>query len=283
MTTVAAARLEARERLSAIAHEPQLEADLLLGHALGWSRSRLFSESDRRLSTAERTTLKRLTKERMSGRPIAYVLGEKSWFGFHLYVDGSVLVPRPETELLVERAIELATEVKSKRIADIGTGCGAIAVGLASRLSSVEIDAGDISEAALAVARRNLLLLGRAAAPVRFFIGDLIAPLEHVPDLIVANLPYLASSDWVSLGPEVRSEPPEALIGGPTGTELIRRLLNEVHRRGWQPHFVLEIGHDQGKALSDAARDAFPAARAQVEKDYAGCDRILVIRQPDEA
>jgi release factor glutamine methyltransferase len=191
-------------------------------------------------------------------------------------------IPRPETELLVDEALAQALRLQptspEPNIVDVGTGCGAIALAVAAHLPTARITAIDTSRAALDLARRNaekLGLLGR----IRFALGDLLSPLTEPVDIVVANLPYVPSREWEGLTPEIRSyEPRAALDGGPDGLRLIARLLNEAPAHLRSPGaLVLEIGDDQGAAVTALAHKAFSAAAIAVKKDLASLDRAVVV------
>ncbi len=190
-------------------------------------------------------------------------------------------IPRPETELLVDEALAQAQRRRARRapsIADVGTGCGAIALALATHLPTARIIATDVAQAALDLARSNADRLGLGRR-MRFVCGDLLSPLNSLADIIVANLPYVPSGEWEGLAPEVRCyEPRAALDGGPDALRLIERLLRRAPAY-LRPHgaVILEIGDDQGQAVAALARDAFHAATIAVKKDLASLDRMVVV------
>ena len=218
---------------------------------------------------------------------MAYLVGHKEFYGLDFVVDRRVLIPRPETELLVERAIALGREVlaashPSLTIADVGTGCGCIAVALAVHLPQARVFATDRSPQALEVARENVRRHG-VEDRVRLLCGDLLTPVppEVRLDLIVANLPYVSRSELEALPRSVREyEPLEtALDGGEDGLALIRRLLGEAPRRLAPGGAVLlEIGATQGPRVAELARRRFPGAEVRVLPDLAGRDRVVEIR-----
>jgi release factor glutamine methyltransferase len=172
----------------------------------------------------------------------------------------------------------LETARQRPHIVDVGTGCGAIALALATHLPTARLTATDVSPAALDLARRNADTLG-LSEHVGFVLGDLLSPLEGPADIIVANLPYIPSGEWERLAPEIRCyEPRSALDGGPDGLRLIERLLGQAPAHLRSPGAViLEIGHDQGAAVAPLARLAFPAAAIAVKKDLASLDRAVII------
>jgi len=262
---------------------PRLEAELLLQHALGLDRTQLYQHLHDEMPSAKRAAYHDLVWRRLCGEPTPYIIGRAGFYDIELAVAPVAAIPRPETELLVEEALALAgkrlQDNPSLTIVDVGTGCGAIALALATHLPSAQIIATDISPAALALARGNAESLGLASR-VRFLCGDLLAPLEQRVDIVVANLPYVRSAEWESLPVEIRChEPREALDGGPDGLRVIERLLRQA------PAYLcpgaallLEIGYDQGPPLVALASEAFPEAAIVVKKDLASLDRLAVIQ-----
>lgn len=261
--------------LAAASPSARLDAEVLLAHTLGWSRARLLAEGAAPLAPEHGRRFAALVARRAALEPVAYLVGAREFYGLPLEVTPDVLVPRPETELLVEAALERARGRAGLRIADIGTGSGAIAVALAAHLPAARIDAVDLSPAALAVAARNAARHG-VAARVRLLQGDLLAPLEQPVDLLVSNPPYTLLAE-IDEGVR-RHEPHLALDGGPDGLALYRRLLAQAPpllRPGGA--LLLEIGAAQGPAVSALARQHFPAAQVRVAQDLAGLDRIVTI------
>ncbi|RPI50066.1 MAG: peptide chain release factor N(5)-glutamine methyltransferase, partial [Chloroflexi bacterium] len=221
-----------------------------------------------------------LAARRAQREPLAYITGHREFFGLDLAVDGRVLVPRPETELLVERALSLARRLPEPAvIADVGAGSGAIAVALAVHLPAATIYALDEAPGPLAVTAENARRHG-VEERVHCLQGDLLSPLPEAMHLVCANLPYVGSEEWEALAPEIREhEPRAALDGGPGGLEVIRRLLATAGpylRPGGA--ILLEIGAGQGPAARALAGEHFPQARAELLPDYAGLDRLLVVQ-----
>ncbi|MBM3132900.1 MAG: peptide chain release factor N(5)-glutamine methyltransferase, partial [Chloroflexi bacterium] len=197
-------------------------------------------------------------------------------------VTPDTLIPRPETELLVDKALELASGRSIKSVADIGTGCGAIAIVLAVNLPRSEVYAIDLSQSALKIASENARRLG-AAKRVRFLEGDLLEPLPLPVDLIAANLPYVTDAEMTGLADDVRLfEPRTALAGGPQGFDYMERLLKQAPRK-LSPGgaILLEIGAAQGERTSALARKAFPRAMVEVVPDLGGRDRVVMIHARD--
>lgn len=267
--------------LTAGVNEPRLDAELLLSRHLGLTRAALLAQPDRLLSSAEAETLAALLARRATREPLPYILGVREFFGLCFAVDPRVLIPRPETELLVERALWLASHMSLSgplRIADVGTGSGCIAVALAVHLSHALIYATDVSAEALAVAQRNAAMQG-VASRIRFLWGDLLSPVPQSVHLIVANLPYIPAQEWETLPPEVgRFEPRSALDGGSDGLDLVRRLLTQA------PSYLLsggalllEVGAGQGETVTRRARAAFPQAKVELIPDLAGHARVVQV------
>lgn len=238
--------------------EARVDAEVLLAHVLETTRSDLMARSDEELTEESWLKFNRLVARRGDRRePIAYLVGRREFYGVSLYVSPRVLIPRPETELLVERAILL----QPRRLLDVGTGSGAIAAAVLRHLPSCEITVTDVSREALNVARRNL------PRSVRFRSGDAFAavPGEEF-DLVVSNPPYIPTGDLEGLQAEVKHEPREALDGGPDGLTVVRRLLRGF--RAYAPRILVEIGAGQ----SDVLRREFPGV--VFHRDLAGIERV---------
>lgn len=279
--TIKAALRRAREQLKEQGIEtPALDAEVLLSHVAGLDRTGLYREWERPLSVKEETQFFALTGRRLSGEPVAYLTGSKEFMGLDFMVNPSVLIPRPETELLVETALKLLPP--SPTVIDVGTGSGAIAVSLAYLIPDAIVYATDRSPEALDVARFNAAGHG-VGDRVSFSRGDLLKPLAGcVPaggvDLIAANLPYIAKDDLPGLPWEVRLfEPSIALDGGADGLELYRCLIPAAVgflKRGG--YILMEIGCNQGREAANLLK--LPAWEADVLKDLAGLDRLVAAR-----
>jgi release factor glutamine methyltransferase len=255
---------------------PRLDAEILAAHALGMSRVQLYVQYDRPLDAAELAGMRELVKRRQAGESVAYIIGKKEFFGIELAVDARVLVPRPDTETLVEEGRVRLDEAAhaDERIADVGTGSGAVALALAKVRPAAAVFASDLSADALTVARGNA---ERLALAVTFLEGDLAGPLTaHAPfSLLVANLPYIPTAELAGLPPEVRAEPAQALDGGADGLDLVRRLIAQAPpllRSGGA--LALEIGAGQAAAAADLlAAGGFGDVRSR--RDLAGIDRVV--------
>lgn len=258
--------------------EPRLDAELLLGEAMGCERSALTADSGAEVPAAAARSFGEMVRRRLRREPVAYILGRKGFRRLELAVDSRVLVPRPETELLVELALELRPE----RVLDVGTGSGAIALAVADELPDAEVTATDTSPAALEVARANAERLGLAER-VRFVEGT-FADDERVFDLVLANLPYVAERDWSSLQPEVtKYEPRSALLAGPDGLDAYRALIPECSPRSSRyaerirGALAVEVGKGQAAAVAELMRAA-GFGEVEARRDLAGIERVVVGR-----
>jgi release factor glutamine methyltransferase len=203
------------------------------------------------------------------------------WYDLDLIVTRDVLIPRPETEVLLETAVEIARSVDIQTVADIGTGCGAVAIGLARALPGVCVFATDVSEAALMVARKNIerYELGERVRTLR---GSLLEPLTCRPDLVTANLPYLTEDDMENLHRDVAHEPRVALAGGSHGLGIYEEMIEQMRARAWAMPAVLEIDPGQARAICSLIRKTLPGSEVRVLADHAGHDRLIVIRPHGE-
>jgi release factor glutamine methyltransferase len=268
---------------AAVTPTPDLDAAVLLGHVVGADRARLLAYPERPLTPDQANAFHALIARRLAGEPVAYLTGHKAFMGLDFLTDSRALIPRPETELLVETALDAArarlARGETPLAADIGTGGGAIAIALAAREPRLpRIYATDLSEDALALAAANTSRLA-VVDRVTFLQGDLLSPLPEPVDLLLANLPYVAPRDAALLAPDVRQfEPPLALYGADDGLGHFRRLFETA------PAYlltgatlILEFGYDQRTHLEALAHGHFPGAAIRVIADYAGWDRVLVI------
>ncbi len=251
-----------------------LECMLLMRHALGISRIQLYMEFNDELAPSQEETFCNLIKRRLCGEPTAYITGHREFYGLDFYVNPNVLIPRPESELLVENAIKLAQNYPVSIIAEIGTGCGAIAISLAKSLPQAKIYATDISASALEVALFNCQKHG-VVNSICLLQGDMLEPLPEPIDLIVANLPYVKQSDLRQVNP-ANFEPPLALNGGSDGLEKIHQLCCQVSGRLCpQGCLLLEIGQGQGRAITTFLHSLFPSANIEITPDLGGIDRMV--------
>ena len=258
---------------------PRLDAELLLAHVLGISRVRLYMEYDRPLVPDELDAYRALVKRRAQREPVAYLTGKRAFWTIEVKTDRRALIPRSDTEVVVEEVFERLPEDADGTLVDIGTGTGVIALAIASERPDIDVVAIDVSAEALALTRENVERLGMTD---RFELleGDLTGPLgDRRVDYIVSNPPYV--EDDADLEPEVAEhEPGGALFAGPEGLDVLRRLIpaafDALKPGGW---FTTEIGHAQGEAV----RESFDRAGfvdVCVRKDYGGNDRVVSGRKP---
>jgi release factor glutamine methyltransferase len=269
---------------------PQLDAIVLLGFVLGVNKAWLYAHPTRELTEGEIDHYEDLVRRRMRHEPVAYLIGAKPFYGLDIVVDRNVLIPRPETELLVDRVLDYlgSLEGQGRRlsVADVGTGSGAIAVALAANVPELTVYAVDVSNAALAVAAQNVERHGLGGR-VQLLSGQLLDPLLTQVDVIVANLPYVATTDIPALPRQVRDyEPVLALDGGADGLAVIADLLATLAlpqgRSKLRPggRVYLEIGAGQGDAARALAQDLLPDAEVAIAQDYAELDRLLIVALP---
>ena len=260
-----------------------LDAGVLLGHIMERPRTWIAAHPESRLATKERAGFKRALKEAAAGRPLPYIVGHQEFYGLDFFVNHDVLIPRPETEVLVDLAINWLKAHPGRRVAaDIGTGSGCIAISLAVNLPDLTVYASDISRRALTFAEKNSKL-HQVEDRVHLACGDLIRALPETVDVLCANLPYIPGSKLEGL-PVARYEPHQALDGGVDGLTFIRRMLAQAP--GWVKQgglMLLEIENDQGPAVINLARMYYPAASIKCHPDLAGLDRVLSIVLPAES
>ena len=256
-----------------------LECELLLGRILKISRSRLYLDPSRELSPKQEETFWQLVKRRLNGEPTAYITKHREFYGLDFYVDTHVLIPRPESETLVEKALNYARTHPVSTIADIGTGCGAIAISLALHLPQAKIYATDVSASALEVALFNCQKHG-VRNRVHLLQGDMLDLLPEPVDLIAANLPYVRESELSHMR-SAHFEPLLALNGGSNGLEKIYQLCHQVGAK-LRPngYLILEIGAGQRKAVTTFLHNLFPSARIEVTPDLGGIDRLVSLTLP---
>ena len=266
---------------------PRLEAEHLVAHVLGRSRLDLYLEFERPMEEAELGPLRELLRKRRQRVPCQYLIGETEFYGLPFAVDERVMVPRPDTEHLVEAALERLkgrAATGEALVYDVCTGSGCIAVALAHEAPGCRVIASDASSAALEVARANAERNG-VADRITFIEGSLFGP--HVQsgcapaDLIVSNPPYIAHSEWDALPDEVRVyEPREALDGGPDGLEVIRKLVAGCGERlkpgGW---LLLEVGHTQAEAVKKLMAQTGALGELETVRDYGGAERVVIARK----
>lgn len=257
---------------------PRITAEVILAHALALTRSQLLARSDVQLKPDQLSRFQIDLDRLVKGEPLAYVVGHREFYDLDLITDRRALIPRPETECLVAKAIKLFEKHPHPVIVDIGTGSGAIAVTLAKHLPSSLVIATDLSPEAIDLARSNARKHD-VEARIDFRVGSLLQPINEQIDLIAANLPYINDKDWPFLARTIRGhEPQMAFTGGPDGLDLIREFLRDAPRCiKPQGVILIEIGAYHGEEVGSIAQQHFPQAQISIEPDYAGLDRLAVI------
>lgn len=253
-----------------------LEGELLLRQTLKINRVQFYQNPAQQITLEQQDILQKLLERRLNGEPAAYINGYREFYGLDFYVNKDVLIPRPETEHLVENTVSLGQKYRKPLIADIGTGCGIIAISLALNLPQAKIYAADISAPALKVARFNCYK-HRVVDRIRLLNGDLLEPLPKPVDFIVANLPYVRQSELDTSS----FEPAAALDGGIDGLEIISRLCRQVNGKLIPGGcLLLEIGQGQKEAVTALLDSLFPAADIEVTPDLNGIDRVVSMTLP---
>ncbi len=249
---------------------PRLDAELLLADAIGTTRTQLHLAPERELTRAESDRFAELLRRRRAREPVAYVLRKRAFRYIELRVDARVLVPRPESEGLVETGLRLPP---GARVVDVGTGSGAIALALKHERPDLEVLGADVSHDALALARENADALG---LDVTFVHSDLLDGVEGEVDAVLSNPPYVAKRDLGTLQPEVIAEPDVAVFGGHDGFEIVRRLVPAAVQRA--PLVAIEVGMGMAQTVGAMLREA-GAAAIEVQRDLAGIERVVVGRR----
>ena len=262
---------------------PRLDAELLLGKSMGLSREDLYIHLHSRVKKAEREALGDLIRRRISGEPLQYISGHQEFWSVDFKVDPHVLIPRPETELLVEETLSILSArpfTTAPLVLELGTGSGAIAISLAREVKDIFVVATDISTEALLLARENALRAD-VLRKIAFLNGDLFGPIRNLGDkgpfdVILSNPPYIARPEIGRLPREVKSEPVIALDGGEDGLSFYRRIVSRapsyLQRGGW---LLLEIGQGQGFEVSHLIGEGGAFLEPQLLPDLAGIDRIV--------
>jgi release factor glutamine methyltransferase len=266
----AAARIVAATLTEAGIPDASIESELLVRHAASLTRSQYFADTE--LAAAATAMLDNLLQRRLRREPAAYISGTREFYGLAFEVTAAVLIPRPETELLVEIALGELKTAPDSTVVDVGTGSGAVAVAIAAN-APASVVATDVSAGALALARRNAR---RNALPVQFLRSNLATAIGHA-DIVVANLPYIPTREIPQLQPEVRDwEPRIALDGGADGLDLVRVLIADCAKRLHPRLLALEVALGQADAVACLGRSF--GARAEILNDLAGIERVVCLR-----
>jgi len=260
----------------------RLDAEVLLSSCLGCERLNFYKNPDKIVSQIQLGAFRNFIARRLQWEPVAYITGRKEFWSFTLEVNSSVLIPRPDTEIIVEEAVDICHNFISldMRILDIGTGSGAIALALASEIESAKVMATDISAAALALAQKNAAALGMKER-INFRQGNLFEPVDGLFDLIVSNPPYIAANDYEELPASVKDfEPREALLAGESGLEFYEKLIYSaaayLKKNGW---LLLEIGAKQEAGIRGILEASGFYESVDLRRDYAGMPRVIKARR----
>lgn len=261
---------------------PRLDAEVLLCALLKKGRTALYSHPGESLTKKEYEVFIEWIERRKRGEPVAYIVGKKEFWSLPFEVTRNVLIPRPETEILVEEVLKICavSGINNPRILEIGTGCGAISVSLASELKRAYIMASDISQEAIAVAVKNAHRNG-VGSQISFLVGDMLQPVSGKFDIIVSNPPYISKNDYDNLPSEIREfEPKSALCAGSDGTEyhraLIREGISHLERGGF---LLMEIGAGQKDRIENMLKESHLYDSITFRSDYGGIDRVSIARR----
>ncbi len=275
--------------------EARIDAEVLLAHVLKIERLEIYLNLDCQLAEKQLSAYEKMIEIRAKRQPVAFIIGHKEFMGLEFFVSKDVLIPRPETEILVENVIRKAEDINNSRsyrrnrdnslvIVDLCTGSGNIAISLAKNIPSCKIYATDISEGAIQVARKNARF-HNVEGKVEFLLGDLFSPIRDFnsnlyADIVVSNPPYVKSSDLAMLQPEIKKEPVCALEGGNKGLNFYQRIIPEALKYLVDGgYLIMEIGDRQGKEVRDLFKKEKQFSQFQLVKDYAGLDRVVMAQR----
>ena len=265
--------------------DARLEAEVMVMNVVRMTRQNIFAQQETEVGPQYEEDLAGMLERRLKREPLAYILGYREFYGINVMVTPSVMIPRPETENMVEHTLFMALmgmESRDLIIADVGTGSGAIAVNLAIHLPAARIYAVDISEPALDVAAYNIRAHS-VADRIKLGHGDLLEAVPEPVDIVVANLPYIPTARIPTLQPEVQQEPVTALDGGADGLDLVRRLLSQAPEKLKDPGIILmELDPEQFPPAEELVQQHLPGAQVSAEQDLTHRDRILVVNRGGE-
>ncbi|MDP2708616.1 MAG: peptide chain release factor N(5)-glutamine methyltransferase [bacterium] len=283
MTVSQTLKLAAKKLNSKNIANPCMESEILLSHVLKKPREFILTHGEKKLSPSRTDEFKLLISERIKGKPIAYLTGRKEFYSLDFKVNKNTLIPRPETELMVEEAIKLAAHSSQPiTFVDVGTGSGCVIITLAKLIKQPKFFATDISDKAITVARQNAEFHG-VDKKIKFFKGNLLSPLFsnlsfgiNNPLIILANLPYLTPAQ-IKNSPTIKYEPKSALDGGPDGLKYYRQLFRQL--QALRDIFVLcEIDPGQSGKIKQLSKQLLPDVKLQIKKDLRGLDRLAIIK-----
>jgi release factor glutamine methyltransferase len=263
---------------------PVLDTELIMAKTLNKPKEYLYEYPEKKLNFKQLALFEKLFQSRQKGLPIAYILGHKEFYGLNFLVNPNVLIPRPETEILVEQVLKYYKNKKKLLLVDIGTGSGAIIISLATKLKNkAEYLATDLSTKAINLAKKNARL---SRVNIKFLKGNLLQPLTKQKNLalalgnfiLISNLPYLTQSEINK--PNLKFEPKQALYGGPDGLRYFRQFFAEIKKYHLNPQAIfLEIGYNQAQKVGNLARLVWPSCKINITKDLCGHDRVVTIQK----
>ena len=259
--------------------DSNIESEVIIRKVLGLDRNNFFATLDNPISMRKTSQIKKNLQQRISGIPLSYITKNREFFGIDFFVNEHVLIPRQESELLVEKVISFCKKQKKTKftIADIGTGSGALAISIAKNLSNVNLIAIDISDKALQIAKKNAKNIN-LSTKISFLRSNLLENLKTPVDVIVANLPYISTGEMHTLSLEVKKEPTIALLGGEDGTDLITKLIRQspkyLKKNG---KLILEISPSQKNIVFSLIKENFPKSNPKVHEDYAKIERAISV------
>ncbi|MEG6585179.1 peptide chain release factor N(5)-glutamine methyltransferase [Dendrosporobacter sp. 1207_IL3150] len=259
---------------------PRLDAEVLLSHILHKERIQLYVHFDQPLQQHELMAFREAVKKRAARLPVAYITGHKEFMGLDFCVTPAVLIPRPDTEVLVEAALKRLKDTDQPEILDIGTGSGAIVVSVLANIITARGTAVDISEKALAIAKVNAEK-NNVAERLQFYQGDIYQPVQgRIYDAILSNPPYIPNEDISTLAPEVRQEPALALAGGQDGLDFYRRIINDASKYLKPGGFIaLEVGIHQARPVASLAESISELSFDSIISDYGGIERVVILKR----
>lgn len=253
------------------------EMEVFLAHLLGKSRLDLIRDSKDEVPVEKMAEIQKAWVKILDGYPVSYLTGEREFYGLPLFINENVLVPRPETELLVDHTIALATN--GSRILEVGTGSGAIAIALKKTHPEFEVTATDVSAVALEVAKKNI---DKYALDIKLIESDLLENIEENFDILVANLPYIGEVRNNFIAENVQKyEPNVALFGGDDGLQLYKKMFEQAKGRGFK-YILGEVGFSHGEQIEELCAKIFPDAKFELKQDYSGLDRHFILKLDHE-
>jgi release factor glutamine methyltransferase len=268
-----------QELLNSHQHIDWRDKQYILANILNTSREELITHPEKKVSFWQRIRYSHAIYRRHKHIPLAYILGTQPFYGMNLFVNKHTLIPRPETEQLVDIALKIIDEHNIKTVIDIGTGSGAIAVAIAKNTPQTEIVATDISESALKIARKNA---ASNNVKIKFLRGSLLSPLATIyyqlPSLLVANLPYLPTETYRQTEPQVKREPKQALIAGLDGLKYYRQLIKQLQTLNSLPICVFECDPMNASSLKEILESTFIGTDCKIVKDINNVDRFVVVK-----